>query len=91
VDQAFFLRAKRLLDRRPAAVSHQGLLAHLSDQRAACPTVRACAEPLPSFQDSGDQGALAALLLAEPGWRVAVRIQRGCFNRAAAARPVNTP
>jgi hypothetical protein len=90
VDQAFFIRAKRLLDRRPA-VSHQALLAQLAQERAACPTVQACIEPTPAPEHDGDQEALAALLLGEPGWRVAARIQRGCFNRAAAARPVNTP
>jgi hypothetical protein len=90
VDQAFFLRAKRLLERRPA-LSHQALLAHLAEQRAASPTVQACAEPLPALRDEGDLEALAVLLLAEPAWRVAARIQRGCFNRAVAARQVNTP
>ncbi len=89
MDQAFFLRAKRLLEQRPA-LSHQALLAHLAEQRAACPTVQACAEPLPDLREEGDLDALAVLLLAEPGWRVAARIRRGCFNRAAAARPVNT-
>lgn len=90
MDQAFFIRAKRMLERRPA-VSHQALLAQLADERAASPTVQASAEAVPALPEHADQEALAALLLAEPGWRVAARIQRGCFNRAAATRPVNTP
>jgi hypothetical protein len=90
VDQSFFLRAKRLLAPRPAALSHQALLARLAEQRAAAPTVQACAEPAPTLGDDSELEALAVLLLAEPGWRVAARIQRGCFNRAEAARGVNT-
>jgi hypothetical protein len=89
LDQAFFLRAKRLLERRPASLSHQALLARLAEQRAGCPTVRACAEPVADLRDEDDLEALIVLLLAEPGWRVAARIQRGCFSRAVAARPVN--
>jgi hypothetical protein len=90
MDQAFFLRAKRLLDRQKVAPTHQALLAHLADQRAACPTVQACGAPLPVAEGASEADALTALILAEPGWRIAARIQRGCFNRAAAARPVNT-
>ena len=90
MDQAFFLRAKRLLDRQPEAPTHQALLARLADQRAASPTAQASAQPLPTADAGDDHDALAALLLAEPNWRIAARIRRGCFNRAAAARPVNT-
>jgi hypothetical protein len=90
VDQAFFLRAKRLLERRPA-LSHHELLARLADDRAASPTVQASTQSAPALHDGGDPEALAALLLAEPGWRIAARIQRGCFNRASAIRLVNTP
>ena len=89
MDQSFFLRAKRLLDRAPAPPSHQALLDHLAAQRAASPTARASAQA-PTLMDPDNQpGALAALILGEPGWRAARRIQRGCFNRAATARRVN--
>ena len=89
MDQSFFLRAKRLLDRQPAAPSHQALLEHLAAQRTASPTACASAQA-PAPMDPDDQSdALAALILGEPGWRAAGRIQRGCFNRAATARRVN--
>ena len=89
MDQSFFLRAKRLLGRQLAPPSHQALLDHVAAQRAASPTVRACTQA-PAFAECEYQSdALAALILAEPGWRVASRIQRGCFSRAGTARQVN--
>ena len=91
MDQAFFLRAKRLLERRPCTPTYEALLDHVAAQRAGCPTVRACAEApaAPNPQDPSDP--LTALILGEAEWRVAGRIQRGCFNRAATARRVNGP
>jgi hypothetical protein len=91
MDQSFFLRAKRLLDRRPSVPSHSVLLDHLAAQRASSLTVRA-STLLPAAAEPADgSDALCALILAEPEWRIAGRIQRGCFNRSATARRVNRP
>lgn len=91
MDQAFFLRAKRLLERQRTAPTHQALLDHVEGQRAACATVRAAAEA--ASNDGFNEGAdpLTTLLLGEADWRIAGRIQRGCFSRAATARRVNRP
>jgi hypothetical protein len=91
MDQAFFLRARRLLDRQPAPPTLPALLEQVAAQRAASPTVTACAQA-PAILDTNNQAdALAILILGRPGWRVARQIQHGCFNRAAAAHRVNTP
>jgi hypothetical protein len=89
MDQAFFLRAKQLLDqRRPARLDHRMLVAAVVARQAASPSARAAART----GDRESQAAadtLVALLLARPEWRPAATIQRGCFNRAVAARAVN--
>lgn len=72
MDQAFFLRAKKLLgQRQPAPLDHPALLAAIAAQQAATPTARIAAR-------------------AAPEWGRAVAAQAGCFNRAVAARLVNT-
>ncbi len=91
MDQSFFLRAKRLLERQPAAPSHQALLDHLAAQSAASPTVRACAEAPVATDSQNASDPLPALILGEADWHVARRTQRGCFSRAATARRVNRP
>jgi hypothetical protein len=89
MDQSFFLRAKRLLDRPPVAPSLQALLDHVAAGRAASPTVKASAQAPAPVDPDNQSDALAALILGEPGWRTAGRIQHGCFNRAETARRSN--
>jgi hypothetical protein len=88
MDESFFLRARRLLDRQPAALTHADLLAQLAARQAACPTVQASREPAAPRELPGEPDAVAALILGESGWRRAASIQHGCFNRAAAIRRV---
>ena len=91
MDQAFFLRAKRILDQRqPARLEHDMLVTMLNAQRAACPTVAALRRGSDKAVAEGESGALTALILADDGWRNAVSLQGGCFNRAVSARRVNT-
>ncbi|HEY0116025.1 MAG TPA: hypothetical protein VGB54_09920 [Allosphingosinicella sp.] len=91
MDQAFFLRAKRLLEQRhPPRLDHRGLVDMLAAQLEASPTARA-ARRFPAAVLPDQPQAIAALILAEEGWQRAVESQAGCFNRAAAVRRVNTP
>jgi hypothetical protein len=93
MDQAFFLRAKRLLEqRRPARVDHDMLLGTLQARQAASPTAAAASRYRTAAPPPREgQQALTALVLAEENWRGAAETQAGCFNRAVAARRVNTP
>ena len=90
MDQAFLLRAQRLLgDRKPAAIDHSRLLAIVAQRQAASPTALAQARCRDGGCVAAGPGALAALLLGEEGWREASHAQAGCFNRAIATRPLN--
>jgi len=84
MDMAFLRRAGRLLDeRRAAPLDHSVLLAA---QRSARATASTPEPPAPALAESD---ALAEILLGGPGWRKAVRAQRGSFSRAEAGRQVN--
>jgi|GEM_PF-5143838 len=89
MDQAFLLRAKRLLERQPAALSHDALLDRLAARQEDCPTVQASRAPAAPCEVLGEPDAVAILVLGGAGWRRAASIQHGCFNRAAAVRGVN--
>ena len=91
MDQAFFLRARRLLDRQPAPLGLPALLDRLAAQRAASPTVIASAQAPAVLHGETQTEALCVLILGKPGWRAARQVQHGCFNRAVAAHRVNTP
>jgi len=87
MDMAFLRRAGRLLDeRRAAPLDHSVLLAALAAQRSARATASTPEPPAPALAESD---ALAEILLGGPGWRKAVRAQRGSFSRAEAGRQVN--
>ena len=93
MDQAFFLRAKRLLEQRqPARVDHSMLISALESRQAASPTAAAASRcPAAAAPAQDGQQAITALILAEESWPEAAQAQAGCFNRAVAARRVNTP
>ena len=88
MDQAFLLRARRMLAQRaPAGLDHLQLVAVVSARQAATPTARAqlrCGTVATRAAD-----ALPALVLAEGGWAGASVQLSGCFNRAVAVRSVN--
>ena len=89
MDEAFFLRAKRLLEQRaPAPLDHRRLVDEIVARQAASPTARACINPRSGVDPTQ---AIAALILADVNWRPAAQALRGCFNRAVAVRRVNTP
>jgi len=88
MDQSFFLRAKRLLEQsRP--LDHRALTQALQARQAASPTAAAASRYRDRAPADDDPFAICALLQAEQGWRRAVQLQGGCFNRAVAARRVN--
>lgn len=93
MDQAFFVRAKRLLEQRePARLDHVMLVAAVKAQQAASATASAAARRgAARAWAGGDQQAITALILAEQGWPEACESQRGCFSRAVAAHRVNRP
>jgi hypothetical protein len=91
MDQAFLLRARRLLEQRPLApFSHRELLAAVASQQEARPTALMAAR-CHGRPANGETEALATLLLAESG-DVPERADSlcACFSRAVAARRVNT-
>ena len=91
MDQSFLLRAKRLLEQRPAErIDHEALVKAIAADRAASPTVAALARPGAAPRNETGTRSVAALLLGEPDWRRAAEQQGGCFNRAVAARRLNT-
>ena len=91
MDQSFLLRAKRLLDQRGAErIDHDALVEAIAARRAASPTVAASALCETVTPEETSTRSVAALLLAEDGWRRSAEHQGGCFNRAVAARGLNT-
>jgi len=91
MDESFFLRAQRLLGERPAvALDYQSLCTRVTARQAETPTARATALADAVSTPAGEAETLITLVLIAPGWRSAARNQRGCFNRAAAKRRVNT-
>jgi len=93
MDESLFLRARRLLgeSRRPRP-DHAGLCAEVKARQAASPTAQASAQALQGISSAPDEdkAPVAELVLGAPSWRKAARKQAGCFNRAVAARRVNT-
>ena len=76
MDLSFFRRAEqRFASRAPARLDFGMLVATLRTQRAAVPAAPAPQAPAARFADP-----IAEILLAGPGWREAVAVQRGCFN-----------
>ena len=91
MDQSFLLRAKRLLQQRSLErIDHEALIRAVAADRAASPTATASARPDSFVPTATGTGSVATLLLAEPEWRKAAELQGGCFNRAVAARGLNT-
>lgn len=91
MDEAFFLRARRMLGqaaRQPLA--HAMLVASVCARQAATPTAQlACVARTAAATSAA--GATAVLLGGQDGWRQARAAQAGCFNRAVAARRRNAP
>lgn len=89
MDEAFFLRARRMLKPAPRTCPDHASFAALTVARQdSSPTAQAnrrCA----AAEGASDTAALASLLLAEPAWPEAAAGQAGCFNRAVAVRRVN--
>jgi len=91
MDQAFLLRAKRLLEQRPSDCLHHSEFAAIAVARQeATPTAQAHGRCTSATTVRADPAALASLLLGESGWSEAAAGQCGCFSRAVAARRVNT-
>ncbi len=89
MDQAFLLRAQRLLDQRPAAHPLYSELAALAVARQdSTPTAQAHGRCATQFKSQSSPTALAALLLGEDGWTEAAAGQ-SCFSRAIATRRIN--
>jgi len=91
MDQAFFRRAKRLLERQRTPLSFAQLSAQVAVRQAGSPTAQASAAPQREPQEADGADALAALVLVEEDWRRAVSTQGGCFSRAVAKRRVKEP
>ncbi len=92
MDLSFFRRAwADSGESSPAALDYGVLVATLQAVQSSTPTARAEARcrGIPVEPLGQDQRPLSALLLAEPGWRAAVALQNGSFNRALARNPVN--
>jgi len=89
MDQAFFLRAQRMLEQRPSAHPHYADLAAIAVSRQdSTPTARAHGRCTKELKSQSSPTTLAALLLGEPGWPEAAAGQ-SCFSRAMAIRRIN--
>ena len=89
MDQAFLLRAQRLLDQRPSAQLRYDEFSALAVVRQeSTPTARANGRCAAELKTQSSPAALAALLLGEPGWNEAAAGQC-CFSRAIATRRIN--
>jgi hypothetical protein len=89
MDQAFLLRAQRLLDQRPSVHPDYAELAALTVARQGLtPTAQAHGRCTTHLKSESSPTALAALLLGEEGWSEAAAGQ-SCFSRAMAIRRIN--
>ena len=89
MDQAFLLRAQRLLDQRPSVHPLYSELAALAVARQdSTPTAQAHGRCATQLKTQSSPTALAALLLGEEGWSEAAAGQC-CFSRAIATRRIN--
>jgi aminoglycoside phosphotransferase (APT) family kinase protein len=90
MDQAFLLRAKRMLDQRPSAhLLYTEFAALAVARQETTPTAQAHGRCEKAPPEPADSAALATLLLGEPGWSNAVAGQSCCFSRAIAIRRIN--
>ena len=89
MDQAFLLRAQRLLKQGPSAHPHYAEFAALAVARQdSTPTARAHGRCTSDLKCQSSPDTLAALLLGEDGWNEAAAGQ-SCFSRAMAIRRIN--
>lgn len=92
MDEAFLIRAWRLLgDSRRPRLSHESLIAQISDRQASSPTARLASGFVNDMPRSNEPDSAVTLVTGGEGWRGARAAQDGCFNRAVAARRLNTP
>ena len=92
MDMAFLRRGERMLaSDQPARIDHSILVAALAAQRGAERSATASPDGPAMVGGRGDDEPMVELLLGGPGWRGALRAQRGCFSRAEAGRRVNGP
>ena len=89
MDQAFLLRAQRLLDQRPSAhPDYAEFAARAVARQGSTPTAQAHGRCASQLKNESSPGTLAALLLGEKGWSEAAAGQ-SCFSRAIAIRRIN--
>ncbi len=90
MDMAFLRRAERMLAYRHAArLDHSILIATLAAQQSTIVAARVQVHASAGAARRCEDDPLIELLLAGPGWRQALRAQRGCFSRAEAGRRIN--
>lgn len=91
MDEAFLIRAKRLLGQRaPARLDHDSLAAAVTARQAETPAAQAAAraaEPAAAGLEVA-RDSLADLLAAGRAGPAPGRGRRGCFNRAVATRSI---
>ena len=91
MDEAFFLRARRLLDGSPPErLDYFQFVAEVVARQAACPASIVGNKVNDAGAAPVDADTVTRLILGKDGWRSAARDLDGCFNRAAARRRVNT-
>ncbi len=91
MDEAFLIRARRMLGAlQRLRLDHESFVAKISERQIATPTAR-MASDVKKAPQVGEADSAATLLGGADGWRGARAAQDGCFNRAVAARPLNTP
>lgn len=92
MDQAFLLRAQRLLNEsRPARLDLSLLTAAVAAQQAASPAARAQARAANGGRSRAGEDGLVELLLAGPDWRRAAAGRGGRFSRTGSGRRGNAP
>ncbi len=91
MDEAFLIRAGRMLGQpQRLRLDHDMLVAQIYERQTATPTARIAAG-VKKAAPVGEANSAATLIGGAKGWRGARAAQDGCFNRAVAARRLNTP
>lgn len=91
MDEAFLIRARRMLGApKRLLLDHEMLVAQISERQLTTPTAR-LASGVKKGAPVDEIDSAAALIKGNDGWRGARAAQDGCFNRAVAARRLNTP
>lgn len=91
MEEAFLIRARRILGRpQRLRLDHDLLVAQISERQTATPTARIAAD-VKKVAPASEADSAATLIGGAKGWRGARAAQDGCFNRAVAARRLNTP